>query len=1048
MKKKRKMNQIMFGISTIALSLGAVQTDVLAEEKVPYNVIQMNPVGIETPKDAVAHSSQVDETLSFEERLKVGDFSQKPAPAKKSVKAKQSQESYTLDELNKMSDEELIDTLANIRSGQIKGLFQFNEETKVFYKNKERMQVIMDGLEKRGSTFTKNDAKGIDTFTEVLRSAFYVGYNNDELSYLNERSFKDKCLPALKAIAKNPNFKLGTAEQDLVVNAYGDLMRNASSDVETVKYAAKILKQYNNNLSTYGSDRAKGNAVYVLMQAVDADIQMDWHFSGKEPNETMWYGKIDSFINEVNKMALIRNVSEENGWLINNGIYYAGRLGKFHSNPKKGLDVVTQAMQMYPYLGEQYFGAAQQIATNYGGVDANEKTVNLDQIKEEGKKKILPKTYTFDDGAIVIKAGDKVTEEKIQRLYWAAKEVKAQYHRVIGSDKALEQGNADDVLTIVIYNTPDEYKFNQQLYGYDTNNGGIYIEQDGTFFTYERTPQQSIYSLEELFRHEFTHYLQGRYEVPGLFGQGDIQQNERLTWYAEGNAEFFAGSTRTNNVVPRKSVIRGLSAEPANRFTAEKTLFSKYGTWDFYNYSFALQSYMYNHKFDTFDRIQDLIRANDVQGYDVCREKLSKDAQLNKEFQTYMQQLIDNQEKFNVPQVSDDYLVSHAQKALAEVKQEIVDVANVKGAKITKHKSQFFNTFTVEGTYTGGTTKGESEDWKTMSKQVNEVLEKLSQKGWSGYQTVTAYFVNYRVNNENQFQYDIVFHGIATDEGANEGMIVKRKDSYYGEANNAIEFKSDSSKAEDRKIISYLWDFGDGETSTEANPTHAYEKEGTYTATLTMKDNQGKESKERMTVNVDRARETYYGEENSVIEFKSDSSKAEDRKIVSYLWDFGDGNKSTEANPTHAYEKEGTYTATLTMEDDQGKESKEQMTVNVDRIGETEKEPNNRLEQANVIPLNTLLKGSFKDEDYTDIYTFNVSSPKEMDILVKNECKINMMWVLFHESDMKNYVAAERPDENPGGNILKGRFTAKTGKYYLYVYTPGGGNGTYSVKVQ
>ncbi|MCM3734494.1 collagenase [Bacillus cytotoxicus] len=1041
---KKKMNQIMLGISTMALSLGALQVEVSAEEKVPYNVLQMKPAGIETPKDAVAHSSKADETLSYEERLKVGDFSQKPVSAKKNVKAKQSQESYTLDELNKMSDEKLIDTLANIRSGQIKGLFQFNEETKAFYGNKERMQVIMDGLEKRGSTFTKNDAKGIDTFTEVLRSAFYVGAYNEELSYLKERSFKDKCLPALKAIAKNPNFKLGTAEQDLVVNAYGDLMRNASSDVETVQYAAKILKQYNNNLSTYGSDRKKGDAVYALMQAVDANIDTDWFLAGKETKATMWYGKVDSFINEVNKMALIGNVTDKNGWLINNGIYYAGRFGKFHSNSKKGLDVVTQALQMYPYLGEQYFVAAEQIAINYGGVDANGKTVNLGQIKEDGKKKFLPKTYTFDDGAIVFKTGDKVTEEKIQRMYWAAKEVKAQYHRVIGNDKALEQGNADDVLTIVIYNTPDEYKINQQLYGYDTDNGGIYIENVGTFFTYERTPQQSIYSLEELFRHEFTHYLQGRYEVPGLFGQGDIQQNERLTWYAEGNAEFFAGSTRTNNVVPRESVIRGLSNEPAKRYTAEQTLFAKYGTWDFYNYSFALQSYMYNHKFDTFDKVQDLIRANDVQGYDAYREQLSKDAQLNKEYQTYMQQLVDNREKFTVPQVSDDYLVSHAQKALPEVEQEIADVANVKDAKITKHKSQFFNTFTVEGTYTGDVTKGESEDWKTMGKQVNEALDKLSQKEWSGYKTVTAYFVNYRVNNENQFQYDIVFHGIATDEGESQGTIVRRKDSYSGEANNAIQFKSDSSKAEDRKIVSYLWDFGDGNTSTEANPTHAYEKEGTYTATVTITDDKGKESKEQMTVTVDRARETYYGEENSAIQFKSDNSKTEGRKIVSYLWDFGDGNTSTEANPTHAYEKEGTYTATVTMTDDKGKESKEQMTVTVDRIGATETEPNSRFEKANVIPFNTLLKGSFKDEDYTDIYTFNVSSPKEIDISVINEDKINMIWTLIHESDLRKTIAGGKPN----GNICGEKVAVKPGKYYLCVYTTDRRDGTYTVKVK
>ncbi|MGG3528234.1 PPC domain-containing protein [Bacillus pseudomycoides] len=120
------------------------------------------------------------------------------------------------------------------------------------------------------------------------------------------------------------------------------------------------------------------------------------------------------------------------------------------------------------------------------------------------------------------------------------------------------------------------------------------------------------------------------------------------------------------------------------------------------------------------------------------------------------------------------------------------------------------------------------------------------------------------------------------------------------------------------------------------------------------------------------------------------------------------------------------------------------MTVNVDRIGETEKEPNNNPEQANVIPFNTLLKGSFKDRDYKDTYTFNVSSSKDMNISVINECNINMIWVLFHESDMKKYVAGENSD----GNILKGKFTAKPGKYYLYVYTPNSVMGTYSVKVQ
>ncbi|MGG0762939.1 collagenase ColA [Bacillus paramycoides] len=960
MNKNLKFTQMMIGISTMALSFGSIQTQVSAEEKAPYNMLQMKPIGTETLKDEIAHATKADETLTFEERLKVGDFSQRPTLVMKRDES-QVKQNYTLAELNKMPDSEFIDTLSRISWNQITDLFQFNQDTKAFYQNKERMNVIINELGQRGRAFTKEDSKGIETFVEILRSAFYVGYYNNELSYLKERSFHDKCLPALKEIAKNPNFTLGTVEQDRVVVAYGKLISNASSDVETVQYAANILKQYNDNLSTYANDYTKEQAVYEIIKGIDYDIQSYLQETNKKPNATMWYGKIDNFINEVSRIALIQNITTENSWLINNGIYYAGRLGKFHSNPNKGLEVLTQAMNMYPRLSGPYFVAVEQIKTNYGGKDYSGNAIDLQKMREEGKQQYLPKTYTFDDGSIVFKTGDKVTEEKIKRLYWAAKEVKAQYHRVIGNDKALEPGNADDVLTIVIYNNPDDYQLNRQLYGYETNNGGIYIEEKGTFFTYERTPKQSIYSLEELFRHEFTHYLQGRYEVPGLFGSGELYQNERLTWFQEGNAEFFAGSTRTNNVVPRKSIISGLSSNPASRYTAKQTLFAKYGSWDFYNYSFALQSYLYNHQFETFDKIQDLIRANDVKNYDAYRESLSKDAQLNTEYQTYMQQLIDNQDKYNVPQVTNDYLIQHAPKPLAELKKEIVEVANIKDAKITKHESQFFNTFTVEGTYTGGTSKGESEDWKTMSKQVNQTLEQLSQKGWSGYKTVTAYFVNYRVNAANQFEYDIVFHGVATEEKEKTTTIVNMNGPYSGIVNEEIQFHSDGTESENGKINSYLWNFGDGTTSTEANPIHVYGEKGTYTVELTVKDSRGKESKEQTKVTVKQDPQT-----------------------------------------------------------------------------------GGSLEEEKILPFNTLVKGNLITPDQTDVYTFDVTVPKEVDISVINEQNIGMTWVLYHESDMQNYVACGEDE----GNAIKGKYAVKPGKYYLNVYKFDDKNGEYSLLVK
>lgn len=46
-------------------------------------------------------------------------------------------------------------------------------------------------------------------------------------------------------------------------------------------------------------------------------------------------------------------------------------------------------------------------------------------------------------------------------------------------------------------------------------------------------------------------------------------------------------------------------------------------------------------------------------------------------------------------------------------------------------------------------------------------------------------------------------------------------------------------KDEDGKIVSYLWDFGDGSTSAEVNPVHVYEREGSYKVALIVKDDKG-----------------------------------------------------------------------------------------------------------------------------------------------------------------------------------------------------------------
>lgn len=140
------------------------------------------------------------------------------------------------------------------------------------------------------------------------------------------------------------------------------------------------------------------------------------------------------------------------------------------------------------------------------------------------------------------------------------------------------------------------------------------------------------------------------------------------------------------------------------------------------------------------------------------------------------------------------------------------------------------------------------------------------------------------------------------------------------------------------------WDFGDGGSSTAANPTHTYAAAGSYTAVLTVTDDNGATdtASVAITVNANQAptavanANPQSGPETLAVSFDSSSSADPDGSINSIGWDFGDGGTSTDANPTHNYAA-GSYTATLTVTDDNGVADTDTIavTVWVDADGDT-----------------------------------------------------------------------------------------------------------------
>ena len=141
--------------------------------------------------------------------------------------------------------------------------------------------------------------------------------------------------------------------------------------------------------------------------------------------------------------------------------------------------------------------------------------------------------------------------------------------------------------------------------------------------------------------------------------------------------------------------------------------------------------------------------------------------------------------------------------------------------------------------------------------------------------------------------------------------------------NEIIQFK-DSSSEGDGDIVGWNWDFGDGTTSAEHEPTHAYEDEGLYTVELEVVDENGLAdtvSKEIIIESELKGPEADLSftpeepEEDEEVKFTDESIEG-DGSIVEWTWDFGDGETSTEQEPTYVYDEEGTYTVELRVVDE------------------------------------------------------------------------------------------------------------------------------------
>ena len=373
-------------------------------------------------------------------------------------------------------------------------------------------------------------------------------------------------------------------------------------------------------------------------------------------------------------------------------------------------------------------------------MDASGSPLCKSDVAPQLEAQVLPNTYMFDDGAIVMQT--PLTLAQVQPLYHAMKQVEAQFNRLTQTLAPLPN-DPNGVLKVVLFGSRADYdNYAPFLYNFSTGNGGIYLEDRGTFYTYDRTLQESIYPLEELFRHEFTHYLVGRFLIAGMWGQAPIYQGNRMVWFDEGLAEFCTWSSIDDGIRPRQRLVGLVQQDGPNRMTVSQILSASYGNFRFYQYAAFLFAYWYQSDLGTLLQIIDLVRAGDVNGYDAKIAQLAADANLQIAYNQYLDDLVANLTTLDDPSTFLPPLNALDLSTPAAVQTQVRQTRIGYIAECTVAAAQINTRFSARGTLSG--MAGAQQDlvaaWRAFDANLDEMIGELELQGFNNFTALNGRF--------------------------------------------------------------------------------------------------------------------------------------------------------------------------------------------------------------------------------------------------------------------------------------------------------------------
>jgi microbial collagenase len=683
----------------------------LAESTIPYTSLSgkeaLAPAFLFTSHNSIGHGIQGKPNELLPPPM---PFVSDPARWRTNYLTATSNSDCNLDAMVALPDSDaVINYLKTHSYSCIQFLWQYSPAMNKLFTTSNLVAVTKE-LTTLSSQYSGTDIQHINELWTFIRLAYYQDYYH-HLSFDKDK-IKDDIVLSLKKFFSNQHVFDNT-------DSAGSILDTLLNTIDTAQYDAELFPELKNTLENYLNEFSKR-----MQSSAQRSVIFSGFYTLQRSLDTKVLVNIDSNLISSLKSYSLTKPDDQYNFVINNAIWTLGKIAdNLPSFKKEANTALEAAYYTQPKFSDPWLWSTRALTMSDDCILLNSgENLCIAQVKKDLKEKLFPNTYNFEDGIISVKTALKLSE--VEPLYYATKEVKSNFARVTGNLNPV----ADDpntVLHVIIYASPQDYsKYHTFLFNLNSDNGGIYIEQDGTYYTYQRKSSQSIYSLQELARHEYTHYLVGRYLVPGMWGDKPFYDHNRMVFFDEGMAEFFAGSTASDNVAERFSLVNQIRTDKT-RMHLPDILSATYGSFTFYRYAGMFFHFMYSKHLDAIKKYQVFTNHLDADGFDKFTKQLKNDKTLDTEYQQYLDAAVQNIANIGTPTTfaPDTSDLIYNNPSQIEVKLAATGLSSDPVCKVsTKKTSALFN---CQGQINGSAMpkQDDIQAWYALSQSLNQLMK-------------------------------------------------------------------------------------------------------------------------------------------------------------------------------------------------------------------------------------------------------------------------------------------------------------------------------------